>query len=287
MKKAVESGHVPHCIVPQCNGFVKPDIVFFGEQLPESFHQNRHVPGTADLAIVMGTSLTVQPFASLPMMVREGVPRVLINKEAVGDLGCRSDDVLILGDCDEGVRKLADALGWRDELERLWLEVNGKVKGKEAERLQEERKSLSKHEVLEAEIEKLTIEVDQALQISKDHTERVSKQLSPPSTETSSTGTGAGTPISDLASHPQPKNVSSLTSGVPTVSEEGRVEPPSTPAVCEAKQLNLDKVVSEGTILEEPAHAPVVKTGAILDVTLPQHRPDKVLPSAEKPAPKI
>jgi hypothetical protein len=78
-----------------------------------------------------------------------------------------------------------------------------------------------------------------------------------------------------------------LTSGIPTDSEEGRVEPPSTPAVPEATPMNFEKVVSERTILEEPAHAPVVETGAILDVTLPQNRLDKVLPSSEKLAPKI
>lgn len=33
MKMAVAAGDVPHCIVPQCNGLVKPDIVFFGEAL--------------------------------------------------------------------------------------------------------------------------------------------------------------------------------------------------------------------------------------------------------------
>ena len=47
-------------------GLVKPDIVFFGESLPERFFQymNRDF-SQADLLIVMGTSLTVQPFASL------------------------------------------------------------------------------------------------------------------------------------------------------------------------------------------------------------------------------
>ena len=51
MKEAVFSGEVPHCLVPQCNGLVKPDIVFFGEALPEAFHQNRHVAAQADLEI--------------------------------------------------------------------------------------------------------------------------------------------------------------------------------------------------------------------------------------------
>ena len=47
-------------------GLVKPDIVFFGESLPSRFFQIKQTDfPQADLLIVMGTSLTVQPFASL------------------------------------------------------------------------------------------------------------------------------------------------------------------------------------------------------------------------------
>lgn len=56
--------------VPKCeectDGVVKPDIVFFGEQLPSRFHNFiDHDFKNADLLIVMGSSLVVQPFASL------------------------------------------------------------------------------------------------------------------------------------------------------------------------------------------------------------------------------
>ena len=47
-------------------GLVKPDIVFFGESLPPRFFQKMQTDfPKADLLIVMGTSLTVHPFASL------------------------------------------------------------------------------------------------------------------------------------------------------------------------------------------------------------------------------
>lgn len=36
------------------------------------------------MVIVIGTSLQVQPFASLPQYCKPGVPRLLINREAVG-----------------------------------------------------------------------------------------------------------------------------------------------------------------------------------------------------------
>lgn len=131
MKEHVLQGDVPRCADKKCGGLVKPDIVFFGEQLPPAFFNNRHVPGQADLILIMGTSLTVQPFASLPDLTKDDTPRVLFNMERVGTLGTRPDDILALGDCDSNVRKLADELGWRDELEDLWRCVVG---DKEAER---------------------------------------------------------------------------------------------------------------------------------------------------------
>lgn len=131
MKEHVLQGDVPRCADKKCGGLVKPDIVFFGEQLPPAFFDNRHVPGEADLILIMGTSLSVQPFARLPDLTKDDTPRVLFNMERVGTLGTRPDDVLALGDCDSNVRKLADELGWRDELEGLWRRVVG---DKEAER---------------------------------------------------------------------------------------------------------------------------------------------------------
>ena len=166
MRKTVQKGEIPYCLTPQCNGLVKPDIVFFGEQLPEEFFHNRSLPVSADLCIVMGTSLTVQPFASLPQICSQGVPRVLINKEVVGGLGSRADDVIIIGDCDDGVRRLASALGWLDELEKLQAATNPVAY---QEKDQSQRKKTA-DEALEDEITKLTADVDQTLKFSHDHT---------------------------------------------------------------------------------------------------------------------
>ena len=73
----------------------------------------------------MGTSLTVQPFASLPQLCPEGTPRLLINLDRVGGLGSRPNDVVFLGHCDTGVRRLVGAIGWTDELERIRRHVGG------------------------------------------------------------------------------------------------------------------------------------------------------------------
>lgn len=147
MKEYVFKGEVPRCVDAKCDGLVKPDIVFFGEQLPEQFHKNRHVPSYGDLVLVMGTSLTVQPFASLPEMARDETPRVLFNLERVGSLGSRPDDVLVLGDCDSGVRKLADELGWGAQLDATWREIVGDKEAERQLRSAEEREAAMRVEV--------------------------------------------------------------------------------------------------------------------------------------------
>uniref|UniRef100_A0A8D2ZKH6 Deacetylase sirtuin-type domain-containing protein n=1 Tax=Scophthalmus maximus TaxID=52904 RepID=A0A8D2ZKH6_SCOMX len=53
----VMSGTVPQC--PTCHGVVKPDIVFFGEELPPRFFKYLTDFPLADLLIVIGTSLEV------------------------------------------------------------------------------------------------------------------------------------------------------------------------------------------------------------------------------------
>ncbi|KAF7422504.1 Sir2 histone deacetylase Hst2 [Pleurotus ostreatus] len=121
MKEHVLLGKVPKC--ETCGGYVKPDIVFFGEDLPPEFINAIPRLADSDLLIVLGTSLTVRPFASLAGMVEKDCPRVLINLERVGDFGSRSNDVILLGKCDEVVRDLAKALGWEEELERAWEET--------------------------------------------------------------------------------------------------------------------------------------------------------------------
>ncbi|KAJ3093855.1 NAD-dependent protein deacetylase sirtuin-2 [Physocladia obscura] len=144
-------------IPPKCDnckhGIVKPDITFFGESLPKRFFDlcERDLK-EADAVIVIGSSLKVMPFAILPTLVNSNVPRLLINRELVGDfeefsaehLGNDDDaednngkgkepanilpvsasipdrngrrDHIFLGDCDDGCLKFAELLGFKQEL---------------------------------------------------------------------------------------------------------------------------------------------------------------------------
>jgi len=125
MKEHIDAKKIAKCEV--CGGYVKPDIVFFGEGLPPGFINAVPSMRSADLLIVMGTSLTVQPFASLAGMVKDSCPRVLINLDHVGDFGSRADDVILLGKCDEIVTELSKELGWEKELLQLWEETEASV----------------------------------------------------------------------------------------------------------------------------------------------------------------
>lgn len=127
--KAAESGEaVPKCT--ECEAVVKPDIVFFGENLPERFYQ---LPNQdfkeCDLLIIMGTSLTVHPFAGLVDYAKDDCVRLMINRDKVAgsmgffrslvfgeglcfDLPGNRRDVFYQGECDQACFHLADQLGF-------------------------------------------------------------------------------------------------------------------------------------------------------------------------------
>jgi len=82
-----------------------------GESLPESFRtcllQDR---SRADLVIVMGSSLKVQPVAGMLHLFPASTPMVLINREVVGQPD--EFDVEVLGLADEVCSYLTQRLGW-------------------------------------------------------------------------------------------------------------------------------------------------------------------------------
>eukprot|EP01132_Coremiostelium_polycephalum_P004519 gene4519-5634_t len=133
IRTTIFNDEIPLCNL--CSGIVKPDIVFFGESLPSRFSQLvREDFPKCDLLIVIGTSLKVQPFASL-INFATNIPRLLINFEEVGENsygGFRfSDpsnqlDVKWIGDCQVGITEFAKLLNWDQELENLKLNFNNK-----------------------------------------------------------------------------------------------------------------------------------------------------------------
>lgn len=124
-KAKILKGDVVECQINGCKGLVKPDIVFFGEQLPQKFWLHEVDTDMTDLLIVIGTSLEVYPFAAVADAV-VSAPRLLINREAVGSFGCRSGDVILKGDIIESVCSLAETLGWKSDLENMFKKNESK-----------------------------------------------------------------------------------------------------------------------------------------------------------------
>ncbi|RKP35313.1 Sirt2 histone deacetylase, partial [Dimargaris cristalligena] len=139
-------GSLPLCIACENDDrYVKPDITFFGEALPSCFFERltEDFP-QCDLLIVMGTSLQVEPFASLIDRVPRRTPRLLVNLElcgvhpgrAVTHRGFDFDgtrqklrrDALYLGSCDDGCLRLAELLEWKEELVDLHESENRRLR---------------------------------------------------------------------------------------------------------------------------------------------------------------
>eukprot|EP00092_Neocalanus_flemingeri_P035988 GFUD01039186.1.p1 GENE.GFUD01039186.1~~GFUD01039186.1.p1 ORF type:complete len:660 (-),score=191.77 GFUD01039186.1:211-2190(-) len=101
---------------------MKPDIVFFGEGLPDHFHNSiTRDKSCCDLLIVIGSSLKVRPVALIPSSLPPEVPQILINREPLPHC---TFDVELLGDCDSIINQLCLMLGegWASPVHRARLE---------------------------------------------------------------------------------------------------------------------------------------------------------------------
>ena len=91
-QRAREGELPPEC---SCGGVFKPDTVLFGEQLPTgALQQARRHAREADVFLAVGSSLKVEPAASLPRVAaREGARLALVNLEETPVTGQADDDI--------------------------------------------------------------------------------------------------------------------------------------------------------------------------------------------------
>jgi NAD-dependent deacetylase sirtuin 2 len=152
LKERVIVNEIPKC--EKCSGVIKPDVVLFGESLPSGFWKHMVDFPKCDLLIIMGTSLVVQPFAGLANKVGYDCPRLLINRDPVGDpnmfgstltsiLGLNPNfgnssnshrDLFCQDDCDRACMQLATLMGWDGELKEMIRKGNEEIDKKRQER---------------------------------------------------------------------------------------------------------------------------------------------------------
>ena len=88
---------------------LRPHIVFFGEAVP-MFERAAEIAGTADLMVVVGTSLAVYPAASLVRYVRPDVPIFLVDPGNPDTAMIRNPLTHIRSRAAEGMPELAERL---------------------------------------------------------------------------------------------------------------------------------------------------------------------------------
>jgi len=82
-------------LCPECDGILKPDVIFFGEQLPaEALQQSIDHSRQCDLLIVIGSSLVVYPAAYMPVYAKEAGAAVVIVNLTVTDFDHEADVVV-------------------------------------------------------------------------------------------------------------------------------------------------------------------------------------------------
>jgi NAD-dependent deacetylase len=99
---------VPAC--PSCGRILKPDVVMFGELLPEAaIARATLLASTAELLLVVGSSLEVYPVAGLPLeTLAAGGSLAIVNRGSTQF--DRRASVTIDGGAGETLRALAEAL---------------------------------------------------------------------------------------------------------------------------------------------------------------------------------
>lgn len=99
---------------------LKPNIVFFGEQLPAAFSQAIELDSrTADMLLVLGSSLRVRPVSGVLGMLPHYVPQIYVNRQprVPNRVLSHQFDVEFRGDCDDFARWIGNCMGWELGLE--------------------------------------------------------------------------------------------------------------------------------------------------------------------------
>ena len=116
INEGVQRGEVYYC--PSCKGPCKPNVVFYGEELPKKFSESLEQLTDIDLIIIMGTSLKVNPFAMIPDLPNINAYKLVFNMEEVGHFGycfLHTDALFIKGKTDISVIKFLKDVNLYDE----------------------------------------------------------------------------------------------------------------------------------------------------------------------------
>jgi NAD-dependent deacetylase len=100
--------HIPRC---GCRQVLKPDVVFFGEAIPEqALTRSFHLASSAEVVMVVGTSALVSPANTIPSMAKSrGAKLIEMNMERT-HLTDTVTDIFIEGRAGETIPALVEEL---------------------------------------------------------------------------------------------------------------------------------------------------------------------------------
>ena len=164
INEGIEKGEIYYC--PKCGGPCKPNVVFYGEEIPKRFSEKLEECKDIDLIIIMGTSLKVSPFANIPYLTNPYASKLLFNMEKVGQFGydyLQNDAIFLHGKTDEKVIQfLKDIELYNDFSNFIKKEYNEELDnliGKESElmNVNKSNENNKKIENLSGELEKMNL----------------------------------------------------------------------------------------------------------------------------------
>ena len=163
INEGIQKGEIYYC--PKCNGPCKPNVVFYGESLPKRFFEKLEESKDVDLIIIMGTSLKVQPFASIPYLSNRDAYVMVFNMEEVGQFEYNhlsTDAIFIGGKTDQNIIKFLKDINLGDEFaEFIKKEYNEQLEnlvGKENDIMNVYQNEDNKVEKLADDINKLNLD---------------------------------------------------------------------------------------------------------------------------------
>ena len=93
---------------PKCNSILRPDVVWFGENLPEdAIEKSFQISQNASISIVVGTSGTVYPAAYLPLITKRNGGKIIVINDEENPLS-EIADIFIKGKAGEILPKILE-----------------------------------------------------------------------------------------------------------------------------------------------------------------------------------
>jgi len=94
LEQYINEGMIPKCL--SCNGILKPDVILFGEQLPQlAWLEAQRTVRQCDLMLVAGSSLEVLPVAGLPMQALDRGAHLIVINQTPTYVNVRADVILM------------------------------------------------------------------------------------------------------------------------------------------------------------------------------------------------